>query len=518
DDARDICIKLGLDPLQILGDDPKRHSFPELNDHLLYALRRAQSRLARLQSWSCIAVDEKRRNRIAEEINETENDLLEIKPLVAKQAWNLIATKLITEVEKDRITIQRELLRVADRIQPLRGRHWEWVKRDDNSGCYLLRQTNPGTDSRPKHLAGQRGLSMERIEQLESLRQRCQSLNRALMQTPGQPAKLGRSKRGIELPDPCPELLDRLENLKEQRINQTAHLILAQALGVRLRLHTSDSSTRQRCAIHGEYEKFRDPVDFLVLENLDRYLASQGRSRTENSRLMKWCHRQILGKLKQLCEPYGLRVLETPAAYSSRFCSLTGVAGFRAVELTPDNRVDFRWRKHLERLADPVRAKKLNREEREESQQVKTIFDALDRLNAELLSKRPARPKWRTLLAPVAGGPLFVPMRGNVQQADINAAINLGLRAVAAPEINDIHIRIRSERKGEKIFVRANNIREKARWGASPPEILIADSKSRTVLQAEARPNFFADIGPVANFDRAEVSGQVGFASGRGLW
>jgi transposase len=59
-----------------------------------------------------------------------------------------------------------------------------------------------------------------------------------------------------------------------------------------------------------------------VLENLDRYLANQGRSRGENSRLMKWCHRQILGKLKQLCEPYGLRVLETPAAYSSRFCSL----------------------------------------------------------------------------------------------------------------------------------------------------------------------------------------------------
>lgn len=518
DEANDICTRLSLDPAQILGNEPKRYSFPELNHELLYALRRAQSRLARLQSWSCVAADEKRRKRIADEINEAENDPLGLKPLVVKEAWDLITAKLVNELEKDRATIQRELVRIADRIQPLRGRRWEWVKRDDGSGSYFLRQTNPGTDPRPKLLAGQRGLSIERIEQLESLRQRCQSLNRALMQTPGQPAKLGRSKRGIELPDPCPELLDRLENLKEQRVNQTAHLILAQALGVRLRAHTNNSTIRQQRDIHGEYEKFREPVDFLVLENLDRYLASQGRSRGENSRLMKWCHRQILGKLKQLCEPYGLRVLETPAAYSSRFCSLTGVAGFRAVELTPNSRQDFRWRKHLERLADPVRAKKLSRDEREESQQVKALFDALDQLNRDLLANRPARPKWRTLLAPVAGGPLFVPMRGKVQQADINAAINLGLRAIAAPETADIHVRIRSERKGEKFLVRAENLREKARW-KDQTEIAIRNDKHRGELLVEAHPNFFFDAGKVAAFDRAEIPvGQSSFASGRGLW
>jgi hypothetical protein len=275
-----------------------------------------------LQSWSCIAADEKRRSSIAEQIRETEEDPLDLKPLEAKQAWNLIAAKLITELEKERITIPRELVRIADRIQPLRGRRWELALRNDGSHCHVLRQTEHGSDPRPKLLAGQRGLSIERIEQLETLRQRCQSLNRALMQTPGQPAKLGSSKRGIELPDPCPELLERLERLKEQRVNQTAHLILAQALGVRLRRHQQDAAAREHRDIHGEYEKFREPVDFLVLENLDRYLANQGRSRGENSRLMKWCHRQILGKLKQLCEPYGLRVLETPAAYSSRFCSL----------------------------------------------------------------------------------------------------------------------------------------------------------------------------------------------------
>ncbi len=111
------------------------------------------------------------------------------------------------------------------------------------------------------------------------------------------------------------------------------------------------------------------------------------------------------------------------------------------------------------------------------------------------------------------------PIRGNPFQADINAAINLGLRAIAAPEIGEIHLRIRSENKGGKFLVRADNIREKARWkGSKPPEIIIPNEKHRADLLAEARPNFYADLGGVADFDKVEVSGQQNFASGRGLW
>src|SRR5262249_34864240 len=153
------------------------------------------------------------------------------------------------------------------------------------------------------------------------------------------------------------------------------------------------------------------------------------------------------------------------------FCSLTSVAGFRAVELTPDSREEFRWRKHLERLADPERAKKLSKEEREESQRVKSLFEALEKLNTKLRENRPARPKWRTLLAPMAGGPIFIPMRGSPQQADINAAINLGLRTIASPENYEIHVRLRSKREGDRFFVRAENLREKARWKVDKHEI-----------------------------------------------
>lgn len=552
-EARDICTQLGLVPDKVLGTNPTLYSFPEMNDRLLYALRRAQSRLARLQSWSCVNSDEqdaqrkeafeKRRAAIKTEIAaalqarseqqtkpeaEREQDAPErgqwldnVRPLVEKLAWNLVADRLKREVEREREAIQAQLLRIADRIQPLRGRRWEWVPRVGDTRNHILRQTERGSDPRPKLLAGQRGLSLKRIEQLEALRQRCQSLNRALQQTPGEPARLGRAKRGIELPDPCPELLERLDRLKEQRVNQTAHLILAQALGVRLKPHAKDKAERATRDIHGEYERIpgREPVDFLVLENLDRYLASQGRSRSENSRLMKWCHRAILGKLKQLCEPYGLRVLETPAAYSSKFCSLTGVAGFRAVELTPDDRSNFRWRKHLVRLSDPERLKKLDKEELAESQCVKRLFDQLDELNADLLKNRPARPKWRTLLAPLQLGPIFVPLRGQPGQADINAAINLGLRAIASPEADDIHLRIRAMRDGEAFRVRAENARERARWKEKPPAVTVAKDSERKKLLESARLNFFFDTGDVANFDRASVEGlKSPIASGRGIW
>ena len=90
----------------------------------------------------------------------------EVKELAGKQAWDCVRDCLTREIAKERDIIQRELLRIADRIQPLRGRRWEWAKRDDGSNCHVLRQTERGTDDREKLLAGQRGLSIQRIESL----------------------------------------------------------------------------------------------------------------------------------------------------------------------------------------------------------------------------------------------------------------------------------------------------------------------------------------------------------------
>ncbi len=524
EEAQKICEKLNFDPGEILNTDPNRYSFPEQNDQLLYALRRAQAKLARWQSWSCIAhkeIKEQRCKNIIKEINVADDDPLNLKPLLKANQLERVSVTLCNEIKKYRKVLKDQLVRIANRIQPLRGKHWEWVLRSDDNNCHVLRQTERGCDDRKKKLAGQRGLSLKRIEQLESLRQRCQSLNRALMQTPGKPAKLGFVKRGIELPDPCPELLERLSAIKEQRVNQTANLILAQALGVRLKTHTKDKVDRTICDIHGEYERIpgRKPVDFLVLEDLSRYSSSQGRSRAENSRLMKWCHRAILAKLKQLCEPYGLRVLEAPAAYSSRFCSLTSVAGFRAIELSPDKRGLYPWKKILDRVANPERANWLSHAKLRENESVKQIFDNLEKVNADFLRNRPHRPKWRTLFAPIAGGPIFASALRKLIQADINAAINIGLRAIASPEAEDIHVRLRVKRAEGKLLVRVENKREKARWKNNLPEIHFKNEVEGAKAPKETYLNFFVDRGEVAKFDKATLRGcSDPIASGRGVW
>lgn len=521
-EAQQICQILGFDEDAtgtVVGDNSREYSFPELNDRLLFALRRAQTRLARLQSWSWMLFDEQRREKVLSAIQESDEDPFGLKPLV-ENGTDVLTGKLAFAISQYRQGITTALVKIANRVLPLRGRRWEWVLRKDDSGCHMLRQTEPGTDTRSKKLQGQRGLSFERIEQLEELRQRCQSLNRVLLQTPGQRAGLGAPKRGIELPDPCPDLLEKMDELREQRVNQTAHLILAEALGIRLRPPQKDQALRIRYDVHGEYERIldRQPVDFIVLEDLSRYLSSQGRARSENSRLMKWCHRAVLKKLKELCEPYGIPVLETPAAWSSRFASRNGVPGFRAAELTPDARNKYHWRKHLDRLAAAARGEiKLNREERVQSNRVRQLFALLENINADLLKNRPSRPKWRTLLAPQVGGPIFVPMRGPLMQADINAAINLALRAIASPTCHDIHVRIRSERDGDGWRVRRDNQREKARWSEPAPSVRFLNEKDAASLTSERNPNFFPDPARIAVFDRCEIAG-ITVASSRGLW
>lgn len=515
--TRQICETLGLKPDEILGEDPHLFSFPELNDHLLFAVRRAQTKLARLQSWSWMIGDESRREKIREAILVDDEDELSLKPQAEKNLWPILIETITSEVNRLRSLIPRQLVFLANRILPLRGRRWEWVKRNDSSGCHVLCANNYGSDTYSNKICGQRGLSMKRLEQLDELRRRFQSLNRALLQTPGQPAALGKSKRGIELPDPCPDLLDKANQLREQRVNQTCHLILAQALGVRLRTPQKNHVLRENHSIHGEYETFRPPVDFIVLEDLSRYLSSQGRSRNENSRLMKWSHRAILLKLKQLCEPYGLKILETNAAYSSRFCSQTGVAGFRAVELTPDARKEIRWRKHLDRLEKAERGQiKLDREARAEAEHVKRLFNMLDQLNA---GRKEAGKPLRTLLAPISGGPIFVPMQGHTTQADINAAINLGLRAIAAPDCHAIHVRIRTEWKDNNLCVRTGSNREIARWEGKNLKIQINKSADLTSLTKDRQHNLFPDPSTIARYDRAKIENvELSFASGRGLW
>jgi len=292
-------------------------------------------------------------------------------------------------------------------------------------------------------------------------------------------------------------------------------------LGLKLKAPELPTELRANSDTHGEYRLVRPPVDFIILEDLSRYLSDQGRAKSENSRLMKWCHRAITLKVKMLAEPFGLPVLETPAAYTSRFCSLTGAAGFRAAEVGWNDRHEFRWRVLLEEaktLRDTGKAVS------ERGLFVEKLFDVLEEIN------RPDKPH-RTLLAPQPGGPIFVtaqdilnPKPGKNRyvlpiQADINAAVNIALRAIAHPDCADIHHRLRTERKkGAGTKPDTFTTRESRRFGGEKVGII----SERNDLPKEKNTNMFFDPHGIAPFGRARLENGPAhtfpYASGPALW
>jgi IS605 OrfB family transposase len=413
----------------------------------------------------------------------------------------------------------RELEFIANRILPLRGRKWEWAIRSDRPDCRVLRETEPGTDTEDKKLRGQRGLSLKRIQQLAELRRRCQSLNRSLQHIPGERSRNGASRRGIELPDPCPDILTKTDHIKEQRIHQLAHDILAQALGLQLRVHQVDASKRNEQDRHGEYEQIpgRAPVDFVVIEDLEFYATTQRRSKNENAKLMMWSRRELRKKLLELCETYGLPVVETSPDYTSKFDARAGGPGFRAAEITPDSRKEPRWRKTLDRWERHLKGEKISDpKSKREHQRAAEIFAMLDAANAGRRSSDIRNP-WRTLFVPQRGGTLFIAAAGSggPVQADINAAINLGLRAIAAPDCHEIHSRIRLDHEAGEYRPRRKSKREEARWkGVAKSVAFDFTHEPPTDLS-----DVFADLSSVADYDLCHLPGlTLRFAGGRGFW
>jgi hypothetical protein len=487
--------------LNWLGSTAKEHSFPEQNDKLIDLYHGALSRYRTWHRWSW--------RFTLEHQKEWEKTVGEVLKVPYQRAWFDLAqqgtgTATILQLQKQiaeattqlRKTLETALLAIAHRALPLREQTWRWIEHDKDGKdkpLHLLISDGTAPDKIP-WLRGQRGLSLARIQQLETLRSAVLSLNRLLRHEIEIKPEFGSRTLGESLPDPCPELTDKIVRMKEERVNQTAHLIVAQALGVRLKTPSFSDEERVRADVHGEYAVIpgRLPVDFIVLEDLSRYTTDRSRSRSENSRLMKWCHRAINEKVKLLAEPFGIPVLEVFASYSSKFDGRTGAPGFRAVEVTATDR-RF-WKKTIEK--QPV---------------ARAAFDSLD----ELASKGVTRVR---LLLPQNGGPLFVAaVKHNqplppVRQADINAAVNIGLRAIAGPHCYHAQPKVRLVKaksgpdKG-KWVTRRDNKRENVQF-TEDAEVtfshLTADSE---VLKGEAT-NLFHDPLEIASYGYARIRGQ----------
>ena len=537
-----------LQQLDLLDEDirsadalRKHLTFPLQNAKMLIALRRAQSFASRLHRWCWFLdpQDEKNRKDQASRRKTAIKEIAEADehPWLDKEAHQLakgihanvteaLKNGSVLEVESDPRIVEPLKNRLSDlqnrlpgwltmaanRVYSSRHGRFVWIRHPDKPDCHLLDLSLLSKEERErltkdeKRLAGQRGLSMERIEQLEELRKRCQSLNQMLRRDIGSAPK---ASRDDSIPDPCPTILAKLDDIKEQRRNQTAHMILAEALGLKLAEKAkpkddAERTMREAKDSHGEYvkiddkghpvetekgNKWRGIVDFTVIEDLSRYRTTQGRAPRENSRLMKWCHRAIRDKLKDangsgMCELFGIPLVETPAAYSSRFCSRTGVAGFRATELSQQSLSESKWKWKVRKPEDETNETPEQKKKREEKcKQWELVFEQVRKANESRDGKSKGQ-KFRTLLVPEAGGSIFVPManldatykrpakdaanpkqqrpviqfcgvtleENQMKQArlihsDVNAAVNLALRTVADARVWSIHSRLRSERE-----------------------------------------------------------------------
>jgi hypothetical protein len=517
-----------------LGPKGER-SFPELNDQLIKIANRRFTRLSTYHRWSCF-----RPENLDEPIRKAKVIDGQIVELEAYQDKEVVAWKELLKAgditgfrdqagmafENLRSDLEGHLINLANLTAPLRQKLWTWQQRpgDSKYGDLLMVDFE---DSHPK-VRGQRGLSMPRLEQLDGLRRLFLRFNRSLDREKYTPAKFGRADEGRTSGEPCQALLDKIDRMKEQRVNQTAHLILAQALGVRLRPHQFSDADRRTRDIHGEYEKIngREPVDFIVIEDLSRYLSSQGRSPSENSRLMKWAHRAVRDKLKMLAEePFGIPVVETVPAYSSRFHAHpeNGQPGSRLHEL---HELATYQIQSLENLAAKSDFKDRHRASAaaELLEQFKVIHPENERrkdFNRNRAKGVPALPLF-TLYYPQAGGPLFLAVRdGNPVQADLNAAINLGFRAIAAPECIQVHRRVRAAKEKDIYRPKLGNAREKAAY--TKDDSILLDGPLSKKFGASSSPNFFLEPDGLTQvegdplFDRATLKGQS-LVSGVALW
>jgi IS605 OrfB family transposase len=388
-DAEELFNKLGYRIKDNWIHWKSAASFPEQNDELLRAISWIRSRLYRLHRWAwMLAADEKRRAACIEQLAELSNDspFVELRALVADQA------KLETRIQDlwtaYRPAFMEGVTTVSNRILPSKRGRFQWTQTGEWHEMRLVKCVG----CEQTKLAGQRGLSVERITQMQRLRQMVQSLNHLCRHEIRKRYRI--PKRG-SVPDPFKVCGDALEDARADRAKQIAHQIFALALGVEIAPPPPDKEQRKETeSLHAVYRliKGRRPVEFIALEDLSKFRTSELLGRQENRQLALWSHRRIVKHLTELCELVGMPIVFVDPAFTSCYSARNGAVGFRAVEIRA-NDPSIGWLSR--RAADG------------------------DTRAAILLAQVQCAPAGKPLLLPQGGGPLFVELRSTEGSAEV---------------------------------------------------------------------------------------------------
>jgi len=223
--------------------------------------------------------------------------------------------------------------------------------------------------------------------------------------------------------------LDTIQRLKDQRVKQLASRIVEAALGVGIERRGENG-----CDLPRPHRRSDDPrfavCHAVVIEDLSHYRPEETRTRRENRATMDWKSAETRKRLADHCQLYGLYLRDVNPQYTSRQDSRTGAPGVRCVDVqVAEFLAKPWWRKQV------AHAQKKALENKGDARDgyLLAIEDRWSTMSDE--KKAQAKP----LRIPLAGGELFVSAdpRSSLAdgiQADLNAAANIGLRALLDPD------------------------------------------------------------------------------------
>jgi hypothetical protein len=248
--------------------------------------------------------------------------------------------------------------------------------------------------------------------------------------------------------------LTAIERMRENRVKQIVSRLVEAALGIGAEKHSISGKNPLR-----PKEPINAPCHVIIIENLRDYRPDEIRLRRENRQLMTWSAGKIRERLEEACKLHGLHLRQVLAAYTSRQDSRTGKPGMRCDDISVRELV--KGSGYLsKRIARACKAAGEGNGKAEDyllaelyARWNETESTWTDLAGVKWILERDGR--WSKEDAPSAGGlsrvsphPVRIPQRGGSIfvsahqdspaargiQADLNAAANIGLRALVDPD------------------------------------------------------------------------------------
>ncbi|MEW6113456.1 MAG: type V CRISPR-associated protein Cas12b, partial [Thermodesulfobacteriota bacterium] len=341
-----------------------------------------------------------------------------------------------------------------DRLHSVWAGRWEqdnraWRERLRSARKWVVRRGSKATDKSIRRVGG---LSLRRIATIRGLYQ----IQKAYAMQP-KPDDL-RANIPVKGDESMQEFgrktLTAMERMRENRVKQIVSRVVEAALGI-----GAEKDGKSGKSLPRPKEPINAPCHVIVIENLRDYRPDEIRLRRENRQLMTWSAGKIRERLEEACNLYGLSLRQVSAAYTSRQDSRTGKPGMRCEDISISDFV--KGSGYLgKRIARACQAAKEGNGKAEDYLLAELYArwnekegTWTDLVGVKWLLGRDAR--WSKENAPCAKAlshvsphPVRIPQRGGSIfvsahqdspaargiQADLNAAANIGLRALMDPD------------------------------------------------------------------------------------